>query len=355
MVMARSILWIVALTVGLGAFNIARAEILWDAKYEGDVNPDQDPSPDAITYGNGFTAPFFGVAGFPDLATDGSVLTFGALDTFGEESDGFLRQDSNVPAGALLLDPVIGYTAEWRARLDMAAADDPSFPPNPSYAPYAAVQLSNGTNGKISVTAGIGDQDRDPSNGYTVQMISNVTLSPAAVPVGPGYHTFRLTVLGNATSAIKNLYIDDNPIPAVTLTEDHHAAATFEVRTGNFSSPAINIWSLDYLYLYDGGAVPPPGEQGDYNGNSKVDAADYVVWRKNPAGFGGDPGYNTWRANFGTGSGNGASVSNSTVPEPATTLLLIVGVAIGTSAFRVRSPSNMQLRTRRTLSITNKC
>ncbi len=60
----------------------------------------------------------------------------------------------------------------------------------------------------------------------------------------------------------------------------------------------------------------PVGIPGDYNNDGRVDAADYVVWRKNPAGFGGDPaGYNTWRTNFGRTSGSGSA---SAVPEPAT-------------------------------------
>jgi hypothetical protein len=67
---------------------------------------------------------------------------------------------------------------------------------------------------------------------------------------------------------------------------------------------------------------------GDYNGDGKVDAADYVVWRKDPASFGGDPaGYNTWVANFGNmaGSGSGALAA---VPEPSSVVLL-VGIALG--------------------------
>ena len=53
------------------------------------------------------------------------------------------------------------------------------------------------------------------------------------------------------------------------------------------------------------------GGGGDYNGDGSVNAADYVVWRKNPAGFGGDPaGYNTWRTNFGSSAGGGPSGLN---------------------------------------------
>ncbi len=78
------------------------------------------------------------------------------------------------------------------------------------------------------------------------------------------------------------------------------------------------------------------GLDGDYNGDNKVDAADYVAWRKNPAAFGGDPeGYNTWRTNFGStapGSGQGG-----TVPEPSSLVCLAVILCIaGTGGCRRR-------------------
>jgi hypothetical protein len=79
-------------------------------------------------------------------------------------------------------------------------------------------------------------------------------------------------------------------------------------------------------------AVPKPG---DYNENGIVDVADYVLWRKNPGAFGGDPGgYNIWRANFGQTPGSGATLasagSSSAVPEPTTDQLLL----FATVAFR---------------------
>ena len=70
------------------------------------------------------------------------------------------------------------------------------------------------------------------------------------------------------------------------------------------------------------------GLAGDYNGDGKVDAADYVVWRKDPASFGGDPaGYNTWVANFGNMAGSGSG-GLSAVPEPSC-LVLLAGIALG--------------------------
>ena len=82
----------------------------------------------------------------------------------------------------------------------------------------------------------------------------------------------------------------------------------------------------------------PAGVPGDYNNNGTVDAADYVVWRKNnntattlpnDSTPGTSPAdYTVWRSHFGQppGSGSGA-IANAAVPEPATFLLLMFGVA----------------------------
>jgi hypothetical protein len=68
---------------------------------------------------------------------------------------------------------------------------------------------------------------------------------------------------------------------------------------------------------------------GDYNGDGVVNVADYVLWRKSPDTYGGNPaGYNTWRANFGGPPGSGAGgIVNGAVPEPATLVLLIFAAA----------------------------
>ena len=71
---------------------------------------------------------------------------------------------------------------------------------------------------------------------------------------------------------------------------------------------------------------------GDYNGDGTVDAADYVLWRKNPTAFGGDAGYTTWRANYGSTIGTG-SLSNTAVPEPGTLVLASLGL-FGVLPFR---------------------
>jgi hypothetical protein len=82
---------------------------------------------------------------------------------------------------------------------------------------------------------------------------------------------------------------------------------------------------------------------GDYNGDGKVDAADYVVWRKDPSAHGGDPaGYDTWRTNFGRPAGAGAALgagAGAAVPEPSGLIQLLAAIAglAGVSAGRWRS------------------
>jgi hypothetical protein len=90
---------------------------------------------------------------------------------------------------------------------------------------------------------------------------------------------------------------------------------------GDHAENASNAFSEPFRYTI----------AGDFNTDGTVDAADYVVWRKN---FNGDQAkYDAWRTNFGTslgiGSGSagyrlGASVEplSPAVPEPATVLLL---------------------------------
>jgi hypothetical protein len=92
-----------------------------------------------------------------------------------------------------------------------------------------------------------------------------------------------------------------------------------------FGNGGFTHLTADGLKLFDN-AFSPPVLPGDHNRDGKVDAADYVLWRKNPDNFGGTPdGYDAWRANFGAPGGLGAA---SSVPEPATALLAMIGIVL---------------------------
>jgi hypothetical protein len=75
------------------------------------------------------------------------------------------------------------------------------------------------------------------------------------------------------------------------------------------------------------------GTPGDYNNNGVVDGADYVVWRKGGtlANEVDNPGtvnaadYTEWRARFGNTSGSGSSLAAGAVPEPGSTVLVLLG------------------------------
>jgi hypothetical protein len=73
------------------------------------------------------------------------------------------------------------------------------------------------------------------------------------------------------------------------------------------------------------------GLSGDFNSDGKVDAADYVVWRKT---LGDLSNYNLWRANFGATSGSGSGLGSlAAVPEP-TVLILVVAMTMTSIASR---------------------
>jgi hypothetical protein len=111
------------------------------------------------------------------------------------------------------------------------------------------------------------------------------------------------------------------------------AGATFDILdwatlAGTFSTLQLPplagslAWNTTQLYTNGVLAVDGAGLPGDYNGDGSVDAADYVVWRKND---GSQAGYDTWRANFDRTTG-GAAATSAIIPEPETALSLVLGI-----------------------------
>jgi hypothetical protein len=73
---------------------------------------------------------------------------------------------------------------------------------------------------------------------------------------------------------------------------------------------------------------------GDYNHDGVVDAADYIVWRKND---GTQEGYDLWWANFGAVSlvaGAGSGAADTAVPEPNWLITLFTATATLAAARR---------------------
>jgi sulfatase modifying factor 1 len=115
--------------------------------------------------------------------------------------------------------------------------------------------------------------------------------------------------------------------------------AGFGRRGGSFLYGSFSL--LASYYTYDG----PTSENsdlgfrvaasvlpGDFNHDGLVDAADYVTWRKGLGTTYTQPAYDVWRAHFSQSAGSGAALPSaeplSAVPEPATPLLLLLGICV---------------------------
>jgi hypothetical protein len=100
-------------------------------------------------------------------------------------------------------------------------------------------------------------------------------------------------------------------------------------RTGTFDT-VTNLpagYTLNYGAASNS-AITLVAPSADYNGDTNVNLADYVTWRKDPASFGNDPnGYIRWRESFTPSPIAGPSLDGAgAVPEPATLSLVILAV-----------------------------
>jgi hypothetical protein len=175
------------------------------------------------------------------------------------------------------------------------------------------------TLGGLSLTGGTLDFQLNATNHTAGSGINDLIIDTDALDLTGGA-TLNVTGIGGGLTA------GDYDLIQFTggLTGDASNITIFTIPLATGLSASIVIDS-DSVNLHIAA-----GLSGDYNGDGKVDAADYVIWRKDPASHGGTPaGYNTWRANFGTGNGAGSALSSgAAVPEPAGAMLMTFAVAV---------------------------
>jgi hypothetical protein len=157
-----------------------------------------------------------------------------------------------------------------------------------------------------------------------------ITIAQLPAPVDGNTHEINVYHNGSLTPETFQTFLspenefDDSAFLGMGLSSDSRQGA----------------FDVDFVAYKEGVHVPVlPGLAGDYNEDGKVDAADYVVWRKNNAtnnplpnddNLGSPIGpdhYDLWAANFGSmAPGSGSSLA--AVPEPSAILLCGLGAIV---------------------------
>jgi hypothetical protein len=195
-----------------------------------------------------------------------------------------------------------------------------------SFAPYVIRTAGNAVDGldELTENAGLFSIPPDPSGKPTIGFGNGTpgegtAASHLAMENGFGAQT--------GTNGSGNTFAGLGPVGGFTL---------------QMGAGAIAIKGIGYQYQVGYTLLPAP--TGDYNHNGVVDAVDYLLWRKGVAAADGNSDtvvdqadYDLWRANFGTAAaGAGAGLSGSSVPEPTSLVLLIVGSIVGCVCRRSR-------------------
>jgi hypothetical protein len=180
----------------------------------------------------------------------------------------------------------------------------------------------------------------------------------AANPIGADEYTYNLNLNQFNTSTFTTVSIPFSDfvlstfVPSADPVPPNHINSTgpfgfvnkgdelrtdfnlYEFGAGVVAGAGLLRMELEFMELRLAD-VPPPGLLGDFNGDDKVDAADYVVWRKNGANpLLNDGGaataaarFDLWKANFGEMAMPGGGSGNGAVPEPTAGLLALLATA----------------------------
>jgi hypothetical protein len=157
-----------------------------------------------------------------------------------------------------------------------------------------------------------------------------------------------VTLGGELTTKLLDGFVPDNDDVFTVMT-----GASMNGTFANLSGGRVDIDGADGSFLVTVNStqvilsnflIAPPVLAGDFNDDGVVDAADYVVWRRNlldntplanetaSLGVVDQADFDAWRANFGATAGSGSGTAEF-VPEPAALLLLGMGL-ISLDAFR---------------------
>jgi hypothetical protein len=213
-------------------------------------------------------------------------------------------------------------------------------PASPGSVPNPNVRVVD-VSGATGTLVGSYLTDGSGLNGMDFAMIQSKPLL-AMVNINSPSNVFVYDISDYAT------HVDVAEATAAT-THDPNGNGTGQVKFGAMSGNTAIVYAMNTnngIQAFTLTLDPVVVNNGDYNGNGFVDAADYVVWRdmegqavtpNSEADGDGDgtigPGdYDYWRARFGNAIGSGAEVG-AAVPEPSA-LALVLFAALGCLAPR---------------------
>jgi hypothetical protein len=171
----------------------------------------------------------------------------------------------------------------------------------------------------------IGDDATIDVNGNMTVNAGGSAQGTLAYQLETGDLLSMIDVSGTATFALGSSLELDASLASPTQTSYNLLTATTITNSGLiFTGPAN--WAVHIISGGNGQILQAylPGPTGDYNGDTFVNAADYVTWRSNDGA--NDAGYVAFRENFNAGPASAGSLQNAAVPEPATFVLLLCAV-----------------------------
>jgi hypothetical protein len=171
---------------------------------------------------------------------------------------------------------------------------------------------------------------------FGTSFLGEVWFSEAPTPEGPWINAIKVATHNDGST---NDYSYYNPTQHPFFDQDGGRIIYFDgTYADTFSGNSTPTPLYDYnelMYRLDLAKIPDLFTRlaGDYNRDSVVDGADYIVWRNAMSGDvdlaadGNGDGlvtaadYNIWRAHFGTTAASGTALKQ-VVPEPRSRLLL---------------------------------
>jgi T5SS/PEP-CTERM-associated repeat protein len=127
---------------------------------------------------------------------------------------------------------------------------------------------------------------------------------------------------------------DDSLAQFLDLVAGTDAIRYWNAGLANWTPLTAATLGVDYTLQYQAAGdlngytlltVLAPGPAGDFNGDGRVDGADFLAWQRGASPMPNSPeDLATWRTNFGLGA---ATPATTAVPEPVTLALVALAVA----------------------------